>query len=109
MAEKIILNEENSSKIRKGIIEFIRGNFILNDDEPLQDEESLLEKGVIDSTGVLELVAHIEERYNIVVDDEELIPANLDSIGNVVRFIQRKMRKLENSTSNRSLGKQAVI
>jgi acyl carrier protein len=109
MSEKIIISGKNSNQIRKEIIEFIRDNFILSEEESIQDEESLLEKGVIDSTGVLELVAHIEEKYDIVVDDEELVPANLDSIGNIIRFILRKMGKLEESTSGRLMEKQAVI
>ena len=109
MPEKIMISGKNSNQIRKEIIEFIRDNFILSEEESIQDEESLLEKGVIDSTGVLELVAHIEQKYDIVVDDEELVPANLDSIGNIVRFILRKCGKLEESTSERLLEKQAVI
>ncbi|HEB76332.1 MAG TPA: acyl carrier protein, partial [Nitrospirae bacterium] len=55
------------------------------------DSDSFLESGIIDSTGVLELVAFLEERYRIDVVDEELIPENLDSIDNLVRFVKAKM------------------
>jgi acyl carrier protein len=74
------------NKIRK----FIEENFILGGEDHLGDEDSLLEKGIIDSTGVLELVAFIEETYRFKIKDEELIPENLDSIRNISKFIQSK-------------------
>jgi acyl carrier protein len=74
------------------IRKFIQENFILDEEAHLKDEDSLLEKGIIDSTGVLELVAFIEEKYGISVQDEELIPENLDSIRNISGFIWRKTK-----------------
>jgi acyl carrier protein len=59
----------------------------------LADESSFLENGVIDSTGVLELINYIEGRFGIKVEDEELIPKNLDSIGGLIRFIESKSGK----------------
>lgn len=56
----------------------------------LTDDASLLELGVVDSTGVLELVMHIEETFGFKVADEELIPDNLDSIDSLTAFVQRK-------------------
>jgi acyl carrier protein len=73
-------------EIRKFILE----NFILDGNEILGDEDSLLEKGIIDSTGVLELVAFIEETYQFKIKDEELIPENLDSIKNISTYIVLK-------------------
>ena len=52
---------------------------------------SVDEKGIIDSTGILELVSFIEEDFGIAVEDEELIPENLDSIKNVVAYLERKV------------------
>jgi acyl carrier protein len=52
--------------------------------------ESLLGRGVIDSTGVLEMVSFLEERFEIAIDDQEVVPANLDSIESIVRFVERK-------------------
>ena len=75
------------TEIRKFIVE----NFILEGDDHLGDEDSLLEKGIIDSTGVLELVAFIEETYQFKIQDEELVPENLDSIINISKFIQNKL------------------
>ena len=70
---------DNKSKIREFIVE----NFLFGDDDGLQDETSFLEEGIIDSTGVLELVTFLEEEFDIPIDDEELILEKLDSINNV--------------------------
>ena len=74
---------------------FILENFIVDGDGNLENGVSLLEEGIIDSTGVLELVAFIEETYHIKVQDEELIPENLDSVNNICRFIQNKSGALD--------------
>ena len=58
----------------------------------LREDESLLDRGLIDSTGVLELVGFLERRYTISVDDRELIPDNLDSIARIVAFVEAKLR-----------------
>ena len=77
--------------LREQIRNFILENFMLENPEDLVDDESMLEKGIIDSTGVLELVAFIESTFEIKVEDEELIPENLDSIKNIVSFLERKL------------------
>jgi acyl carrier protein len=70
---------------------FLAENFPLGDDpNELPADASLLEAGIIDSTGVLELVGFIEETYDVRVEDDELLPENLDSIRNVVAFVERK-------------------
>ena len=53
-------------------------------------DTSFLESGLIDSTGVLELVAFLEEKFQIKVEDEDLIPANLDSVNALIRFVEGK-------------------
>ncbi len=73
------------------IKEFFKDNFMIDTEEGISDDESLLEKGVIDSTGVLELVSFIEEKYQIKVEDEELIPENLDSFNNIDKYIKSKL------------------
>jgi acyl carrier protein len=70
--------------------QFIKENFLFGQDLTFADDDSFLELGIVDSTGVLELVTFIEERYQITVDDEELVPENLDSIENLVRFIEAR-------------------
>jgi acyl carrier protein len=60
--------------------------------DALSNDDSFLDRGIIDSTGVLELVTFLEERYDIKVEDEELVPDNLDSINRLVRFLERKLQ-----------------
>lgn len=74
--------------------EFISNNFLLHDDDSeLNPEASLLEAGVIDSTGVLELVSFIETEFNFQIGEDEIIPENLDTINNIVNFIHQKNNK----------------
>jgi acyl carrier protein len=76
-----------NNKIREFIIE----NFLFGvPDNRLGDDDSLLEKGILDSTGVMELVAFLEKTYEILVEDEELDPENLDSIGRINSYVHRK-------------------
>ncbi|MFH1686994.1 MAG: acyl carrier protein [bacterium] len=77
--------------IRTNLRDFIVDSFLLGrDPEELSDSSSLLDLGVIDSTGVLELVGHLEATFAITVEDDELIPDNLDTINNLVRFVEGK-------------------
>ena len=73
------------------IRKFISDNFLFGQPVELDDATSFLDEGVIDSTGMLELVAHLEASYGIKVEDHELIPENLDSIRAVVVFVTKKM------------------
>lgn len=77
--------------LRAELRQFIVENFLLSRDAALLgDSESLTAQGILDSTGALELVTHLEERYGIAVQDEELHPDNLDSIEKIAAFIERK-------------------
>ena len=76
--------------IQADVRQFIVKNFYVADPAGLPDDASLLDKGVIDSTGVLEVVAHLESTYGIKVDDAELLPENLDSIARIAAFIEKK-------------------
>ena len=78
---------ENKQTIRDFVIE----NFLFGEANGLKDDTSFLEEGIIDSTGILELVTYLEDTFDIEVEDEELIPENLDSIGNVANFLERKI------------------
>lgn len=71
--------------------EFITMNFLFGDTSRVPgDAESLLESGVVDSTGVLELVEFLEGDLGVPVSDHETVPANLDSVENIVHFVERK-------------------
>jgi acyl carrier protein len=74
---------------------FITDNFLFGDASDafaFTDDDSFQERGIVDSTGVLELVCHLQERYAITIEDEELIPDNLDSLSKVASFVERKRR-----------------
>lgn len=77
--------------IKPALRTFILENYLFTDDQSaLADADSFLEKGVLDSTGIMEVVFFIEEQFGIKVEDEEMIPQNLDSIDNLVVFVERK-------------------
>ncbi|OQX83602.1 MAG: acyl carrier protein [Candidatus Latescibacteria bacterium 4484_7] len=70
---------------------FIRENFLFDsDDAKIDEEDSFLENGIVDSTGILELVSFVEDEFGIEVKDEELVPDNFDSIAKLAGFIERK-------------------
>jgi acyl carrier protein len=78
---------DTNAKVR----EFIKDNFMYRDDrEDLADTESLLEAGLIDSTGILELVAFIETEFSIQMADADIVPDNLDSVETIVRYVDGK-------------------
>jgi len=79
--------------LRKELRQFITDSFLIGDDQVVfADADSFMKNGIIDSTGVLELTAHLEEKYNVTPTDDEMLPTNLDSIDNLVNFIQHKVR-----------------
>jgi len=75
--------------IKKQVKEFFIENFMAEMDG-ISDTDSFLENGIIDSTGVLELVLFLEETYNIKVEDDEIIPENLDSLENIAAYVTSK-------------------
>lgn len=77
----------NAEIIRSYIVE----NFLFGDDSGFENDASFLEEGILDSTSALELVGFLEKEFSITVDDEEVIPENLDSIDNVVKFLKKKL------------------
>ncbi len=79
--------------IQKTFRNFIIENFLFEEDDNLKEDTSFLENGVIDSTGVLELVMFIEETYGISVEDDEIVPENLDSISKITEYVQRKQEQ----------------
>ncbi len=70
---------------------FILENFLFTDDESvLANGDSFLDKGIIDSTGILEVIYFLEDEFNVSVADSEMIPENLDSVDNIVAFLNNK-------------------
>ena len=76
---------DNKEAVRR----FILGNFFVPEGNALEDDDPLLEHGVIDSTGVLEIIGFVEMNYGIKLDDDEIVPENLGSISNIAAFIER--------------------
>jgi acyl carrier protein len=76
--------------VRNKIRAFIVENFLFGNEDGVKDDTSFLDEGIIDSTGILEMVNYLEVEFNIRVDDHELVPENLDSINNVVAYLEKK-------------------
>jgi acyl carrier protein len=74
---------------RQTIRQFICDNFIVSDGD-FTDMDSMLDKQIIDSTGILELVAFLEEEFGIRIADEEMVPENLDTVSRICAFLSRK-------------------
>jgi acyl carrier protein len=73
--------------------QFVIDNFMFGKpDKRFADDDSFLELGIIDSTGVMELVAFLEERYAIKLQDWDLIPDNLDSVNRLARFVESRLQ-----------------
>ena len=81
------------SDLKEKVRAFIVENFLFGNDEGLSDDTSFLEEGIIDSTGVLELVDFLEETFAITVEDEELVPENLDSLNNLAAYLAKKQKQ----------------
>jgi len=71
---------------------FIVDNFLLGRDSGFDSDESLLETGIIDSTGIMHVVAFLEEQFGITIEDEDLVADNLDSVARIARFVDSKQQ-----------------
>jgi acyl carrier protein len=96
--EKVgIMADILTNNLKKEQIKKITKNFIIEnihfgeEDVNLSGEDSFLQSGIIDSTGILELVSFIEEQFLVYVEDDEMTPENLDSLNSVADFIKQKM------------------
>lgn len=87
---------DRSSAIRA----FVMQNFFVRDAATITDNASLIALGVVDSTGVLEIINFMEESFSIVVDEAEMVPENLDSIAGMVAFVERKLSRAEGAASD---------
>jgi acyl carrier protein len=76
--------------IKQQVRAFITSNFYVADPSTLADDASLLDQGIIDSTGVLEIIMFLEDTFGFKVADSEMVPENLDSIENIASFVARR-------------------
>lgn len=82
------------SDLTQEIRQFIINNCLFGEDDgSLTNDDSFMEQGIVDSTGVLELVAFIEGKFGFKIKNDELVPDNLDSINKLIRFIDRKTQR----------------
>jgi acyl carrier protein len=70
---------------------FIIDNFFYGEDTDISPETSFIEHNIIDSTGILEVVSFLQDTFNVVISDDEMLPENLDSLKNIEQFLIRKM------------------
>jgi acyl carrier protein len=82
----------NENEIENKLREFIIETFLFGQDFGLKSSDSLLKKGVIDSTGIMELIDFIEHTFRVTIGDEEILPENLDSLDHATAFIFRKRK-----------------
>jgi len=93
------------SKYVREVRSFVVANYLLGREEGFRNDDSFLELGIIDSTGILELVSHLEETYGIEIADDELNPDNLDSINKISAYLVRKVSVL---IGHPAIGREAV-
>jgi acyl carrier protein len=77
--------------VRTRVRQFILDNFYVNDPDSLSDETSLIDSGIVDSTGMMDIILFLETECGIRVEDDETIPENLESIDQIVAFVGRKL------------------
>ena len=82
--------------VESQIHRYILENFLFtNEDGRLRDDTSFLEEGIVDSTGVLELVMFVEETFGVTVEDSEILPENFDSVERLARYVRMKMERAQ--------------
>ena len=86
----MLLTREPIDTYRRQVRDFLVSNFYIAEANLLEADTSLLDQGIIDSTGVLEVIGFIEETFGITVEDDELLPENLDSIQGIAQYVVRK-------------------
>ena len=78
-------------QVQQKLRAFITENFLFGQDGgQLGETDSLIEQGVIDSTGILQLISFLESEFDLRVEDDEVVPQNLDSIAQITAFVMRK-------------------
>jgi acyl carrier protein len=76
--------------VQERVRDFVLEYFYVSDPEELTDETSLIDSGLVDSTGMMEIILFLEGEYAIHVEDRETIPENLESISRIAAFVARK-------------------
>ncbi len=81
----------STNQIQKDVREYVIENLLMGDEEAdFSDKQSFLDTGLVDSTGILEIINFLEDEYEIEIEDDEMVPENLDSVENIAAFVERK-------------------
>ena len=83
--------EKCKTEYIKEIRAFIVEQFLFGEEDTLKEDTSFLEEGIIDSTGILELVMFLEEKYGIKIEDSELVPENFDTLDCIAQYMDKKV------------------
>lgn len=83
--------QDGVGEIEEQVKQFVISNFYVVDAKAVSNQTSLLDSGIVDSTGVLEVIEFIERDFGLTVEDAEVVPDNLDSIERIASFICRKL------------------
>ena len=84
--------------IRTTVLNFLQKNFVFDEKKQIADDESLIGAGIVDSTGILEMIGFLEETYGVSFLDDELIAENFDSLGRIASFMKKKIETPEGGT-----------
>jgi acyl carrier protein len=79
------------AEIAPKIRQFVADNYLFRGEDSFSADDSLIASGLIDSTGILELVSFLESTFSLQIADDELVPDNLDSINQITSFVQQKL------------------
>jgi acyl carrier protein len=79
-----------TQQIEAEIRDFLVNNFIFDPSVQLDAKDSLMENGIVDSTGILEVLMWVESNFGVHVEDSEVLPENFDSVGNMTQYVLRK-------------------
>jgi acyl carrier protein len=80
------------SEVKQELRDYIVDTFLFGDTEiEFNDNDSFIEKGIINSTAILEVITFLEEKYGVKIEDDEILPENLDSLDNISSFIGKKV------------------
>jgi acyl carrier protein len=91
--ERIGIRTNMADELEQKIRRFILENYLFTDDPAaLGPDESLLKQGIVDSTGMMQIIAFIEDELGVPVADEEMIPQNLETVNNIARFARSKLQ-----------------
>jgi acyl carrier protein len=85
------MSDTTTTDLATTVRDFIESTVLFGDSAGIADDDSLTETGVLDSTGVLEVISFLEQRYSISFDDSELVAANFDSIERIAAFLATKL------------------